>query len=203
MCAAAISFHPALDHFLARFNERDYQPSGKKVGNMDGFSVGEEVVLEGAYWVCAQTTKFVASRLIHCKGPGGGLIAGNKVQLEAPEITLEGDEKDPVQIVAIESLSVKATNLKMINVVFYLFDGTKIAFDAKECEVRNVRAVQIVMHNQTVQTGDVVPLNNKKDFQDFVKGVENPSSEVEAFLERLSWEKEAASKIGLRSILLD
>lgn len=204
-----IVLHPILNHFLASFKERPCVPSGLLAGNMDRFSIGASLTLKGGYIVCTAAIKFAVSDFIHCTGPGGGLIAGKQVELEAPDITLVSDESDPVQVVALENLSLKATDMKIQNVVFYLLNDANLSMNASIfSRVKNVRVVRLKMDNQT-PIQEVVAYWKDSDALAAFMNHQAPSPQqedrlpetMEMFLERLSWEREAVKKIGLRSIL--
>lgn len=205
--SARIEFHPVLDFFLDRFNDRDYEPSGMKVGNMDRLTIGN-LKMVGGYYVCAETVKFV-SESVKCTGPDGGLVGGNRVRIEAPEIHLEGEPNDPIQIVAIQSLNISGTNLKMHHVALYLFDNADFSIQAaNRLSIRDVQVIQINMREQAISTEKLTEWADNSAFDAFVRRFKadhhrkDAPSDIENLLERLELDREAASKIGLRSILV-
>jgi hypothetical protein len=163
--SSAISFHPAIDYFFSLFTARDPKPSGSRVGNMDQFTIAESVRLIGAYYVCAERLNMAVSKFITISGPGGGLVAADKVNLEAPEIDLNGSPEQPIRIVAISDLNIKAQDLKICNVVLYLFGDAHFSISAKRySRFENLLIVRIKSVDGQIQ-GDL--LANLKDFDSY------------------------------------
>ena len=98
-------------------------------------------------------------------------MAGTRIELESPDILLFGNENDPIKIVATENLTLKSTDLKIQNVIFYLLDGAH--FSLKDCTIakfENVRLIQLTTCNidQTFTQQEVVNWKNEKDLIAFI-----------------------------------
>ncbi len=145
-----IQLHPVLNHFLSCFKPKNIKPSSFFFDEFEIINM-EKFTLAGSYFVCAAKTILVAGEFIHCKGPGGALIGGTNVELEAPEIILEGSPNEPIQLVAIESFSVKATDLKMQNVIFYLFENAGITINTQIfSKVKNVCIIRLSLDDKNL-----------------------------------------------------
>lgn len=161
------TLHPVLNYFYETFiTNHTPEPSGMLIrDNMDEFTVGKQLNLKGAYWVCAKKIKFAVAESINITGPGGSLLAGKEIELEGPEINLMGSEEDPVQIVALENISIKANDLKIKNVVFFLFNGATLSIvTPKQPEIENVRVVRLTLVDQELDAKDVAFWNNTAAF---------------------------------------
>ncbi len=129
----------------------------------DELTIGKKVDLTGAFIVCASAIKWHVEECIHFKGLAGGLMAGRSIELESPDINLIGSENDPLEIVALESLKLKSTDLKIQNVIFYLLDGAHFSLkDSTLSKLENVRVVQLTTYD-IGQTFSVKEVANWKD----------------------------------------
>ena len=166
------TYHPIIDHFHATFMEKKgYTRAGMRARNMDEFSVGQKINFIGAFLVCASAIKLQVKECIHFTGLGGGLMAGTRIELESPDILLFGTENDPIQIVVTENLTLKSTDLKIQNVIFYLLDGAHFSLkDSTIAKLENVRVVQLTTYDidQTFAEKEVANWKDEKALIAFI-----------------------------------
>jgi hypothetical protein len=141
------------------------------------------------------------TKSIQAIGPGGDLIAGSEVKLQAREITLAGDEKESIQLVALKNLSIKAHDLKIQNVTVYLLDGASFSIDvANFSNIENVRISQVRMEGQSLIKEEIAYWKTREDLTSFMNRQDFLETREE-LLERLTWDRISTRKVGLRSIL--
>lgn len=162
------TYHPLIDHFHATFIEKKgYARAGIRA-RIIKISSKQRVELIGAFIVGASAIKLHAEKCIHFKSLGGGLMAGTRIELESPDINLCGSKEDPIEILALEFLSLKSTDLKIQNVIFYLLDGAHFSLkDSTISNLENVRVVQLTTHD-IGQTFTAIEIVNWKDENDFI-----------------------------------
>ncbi len=177
----SIELHPVLNHFLSCFKPKNIKPSPFFIYESEIINT-EKFILAGSYFVCAAKTILVAGELIHCKGPGGALIEGTNVELEAPEIILEGSLNDPIQLVAIENLSVRATDLKMQNVIFYLFENAGLTINTLIfSKVKNVSIIRLSLDDKNLIQEQLEYWKDEQALETFMNR-QKISSEERSFL---------------------
>jgi hypothetical protein len=188
---------------------------GIKTCDMSDFHVTESVKLSGTYIVCASGIRFHVREFISIGESSKSVLAGDSIDLCAPQISLQGGEQDPVEIVAISNLNIEADTLRIKNVAFYLLQGINLSLNSSNAEIANVRVFTIECSDRTLQYREVALCNSGLELADALRNAsEHPnrlemrgqllegSSEVwQDCIERLEWQREIVQKIGLRTIL--
>lgn len=75
----------------------------------------------------------------------------NSLDFSSATRIFSGDEEEAIQLVGIEGIVIHATDLKIKNVVFYLFANANFTMNAKTfSEVKNVRIVRLKLEGSSL-----------------------------------------------------
>ncbi len=162
------AIHPVLNRFYSDFTSEHPGASGKRTGDSNDFTVGNFQMV-GSYFVSGTTINFTVEKKVQCIGPGGGLLAGRIVVLDGPEIELVGSLEEPIEVVAVDKLTIHAETLKIRNVSLYLFDNAGFSIQAACYSVfENVSLFRVDMVDEVVTKTLVCHWQQKDDFTDFI-----------------------------------
>ena len=162
------TIHPVLNKFYSDFRSAHPGASGTRAGNSDDFTVGDYRSV-GSYFVTGTIINFTVKNRVQCIGPGGGLLAGRIVVLDGPEIELVGSLEEPIEVVALEQLTIHATTFKISNVSLYLFGNAPFSIQAAGYSVfENVSVFRVDIVDEVVTKTLVCRWQNMDDFIDFI-----------------------------------
>jgi hypothetical protein len=199
--SASLALSPVLCRTYNEFRlNRNVQPSGWLVGNMDKLNIHQSLELNGAYFVCAQRVMLFLAQNFLASGPGGGLIGGSSVTINAENIECVGEPGDPIQICAEDVLSLKAANkLTLRNVCLLTLPDTRIILGWKD---DNYELVNLTILEMDKKNGDIVQRIKITSGQQFDQYLADKKKRAEDFILYQELQMEAVRKSGLKSILV-
>lgn len=192
-----VKLSPMLQLRLDEYKDRRTEPSGFLVGNMDKLNFTNEVNLVGGYLVCAQKIMLKLKDHFTAIGPGGGLVGGSSIYIDAPKITLKGHALDPIIICAEDILSLNGENGHFEYVAFVIYRSTRIILD-----INQLSFGALAVFEMDKNTGKILKKFQFTNPQGFFSYCAEKKKEAEDFDTQNMINMETVQRMKLKSILV-
>lgn len=112
------SLNTSIHHLLGAFLEQNPFADGIIDLKINHRSVDSQDLYDQDYLVAKQKVSFLGRYNFRFERPGGGFLAGLRVQIMEASIHIKGTTKHPVHVVGLEGIFLRGDHLVLSNVIF-------------------------------------------------------------------------------------